>query len=141
MEKKNLKIFSGKESGTWRLTNEQLAEGRKHMKDAFARLLAANEKDDIRWMGTQTDLMELAYLAYESGEMRDERGFPLTLAQLVREACNKLHVRQPYSPYNAAARARRRKGVRCHTLLERFCWLKFVAREDNPLTSELQKRP
>lgn len=121
------------------LTGQQLAEGRKIMEDSFVALLGIDERENIYWTGSLTDLVEIARVAYEGGAMRDSRGCPLPFAALVRAVCAKLHICPPYNPYNAAARARQRKGVRSSTMLERFCWQKFVGGNDNPIFSELRK--
>lgn len=121
------------------LTGSQLAEGRKIMEDTFAALLGIDERENIYWTGSLTDLVELARVAYEGGAVRDSQGCPLPFAKLVNTVCAKLHICPPYNPYNAAARARQRKGVRGCTMLERFCWQKFVGGKDNPIFSELRK--
>lgn len=115
------------------LTDEQLRCGRRIMEDTFMRVLDSDNSERMRWTGTQTDLMELAYVAYQGGTVRDSHGCPATLASLVRRICCKLHTHVPYSPYNMAARARLRKGVKRPTLTERVSWMKFVEGEDNPL--------
>jgi len=121
------------------LTREQLAAGRKAMEAAFVALLAIDERENIYWTGSQTDLVELARVAYEGGIVRDAQGSPVPFTKLVRAVFAKLHTVAPYNPYNAAALAQRRKGVRRSTLLERFCWLKYIAGHDNPLSAELQQ--
>lgn len=126
-------------TSTAMLTDEQLTAGRKAMENAFVALLDIDEKENIYWMGSQTDLVELARVAYEGGIVRDRWGSPVPFAKLVKAVCAKLHTVAPYNPYNAAALALRRKGVRRSTLLERFCWLKYVAGQDNPLSMELQR--
>lgn len=138
MKEKNLKIVSVTEAQTVAPSAEQLVEGRKIMENTFVRLITAPADKQSRWVGTQSDLMELVYMAYESGAVRDKCGCPLSMAKLAGRACRRLHVKPPYNCYHAAARARQRKGVRRHTLVERFCWLKYVAGVDDPLSGELQ---
>lgn len=139
MGKTNTNELFANTTNSVKLTNEQLTEGRKAMENAFVALLNIDEKDNIYWTGSQTDLVELARVAYDGGIIRDKNGSPVSFAKLVKAVCAKLHTVAPYNPYNAAQLALRRKGVRNSTLLERFCWLKYVAGQDNPLSSELQK--
>lgn len=139
MEKTN---FSALRVGNIRpciLTDEQRRQGRKIMENIFVGLLCADDGERMNWTGTQTDLVELAYVAYLGGVVREGDGSPATFASLVRRIFRKLNAREPYNLYNMAARARRRKGMRRHTLTERFCWQKFVAGVDNPLSEEIKR--
>jgi len=139
MEKTDFKNLSADTSAIVSLDDEQLLEGRKLMENIFLKLLRIDEEDNIRWRGTLYDLVELARVAYDSGIVRDAQGYPMAFARLVKTICHNLHVRPPYSPYNIAARATRRKGVKRYTLVERFCYLKYVARVDNPIAMELEQ--
>lgn len=121
------------------LTDKQLAEGRKALESTFVALLSIDEKENIYWTGSLTDLVEIARVAYEGGIVRDTSGCPMSFAKLVKAVCAKLHMPAPYNPYNAAARARQRKGVKNYTMLERFCWQKFVGGKANPIVSELRR--
>ena len=120
------------------VTIEQRRECRKHMNAAFVKLLAIEAKNNVYWTGTQTDLVELAYHAYVDGVVRDTTGRPLPFKQLAAMVCAKLHVVMPCNVYKSAAAAIHRKGMRCPTMEERYCWMRLFAHIDEPLMQDLR---
>lgn len=122
-----------------RLTAEQTEHGRRHMEETFVKLLGTNENDNLYWTGSKTDLVEMAYVAYVGGHVRDRSGAPLSLVALVRRICAVLHVCEPCNIYQTASRARLRKGVKCHTYTERYCWLKYMNGVEEPAAREIKK--
>lgn len=121
------------------VTAEQKAMGRRHLEDAFVRLLSFSDKDNLYWIGTQTDFVEMVYMVYLGGRVRDKSGEPIPLYLLVQRACALLHMCVPANIYQVAARAMKRKGVRSHTFAERYSWQKYVNGVDNPLTCEIKR--
>lgn len=101
-------------------THDEL-DTRRRLTHEFTELLhtAANERT-LTWSGTAADLMEAAHIAYEYGVERSPSGQLYQFTQLARRACTALHVRLPPHPKRTAWQARRRKGVRQQTLLERY---------------------
>lgn len=123
--------------GSRRVTPEQLAAGRRHLEATFLRLISTPDRDGLYWVGLQTDLLEVVYMVFVDQVVRDEAGTPMTLKCLVDRAFAVLHLYRPHNPYSLIARARRRKGIRRQTMLERYCWQKYVRGIDSPLDSEV----
>lgn len=119
------------------VTPEQLAAGRKHLEEVFVKMLGIREDENKYWVGFQTDLVELVRLAWEAQLVRNADGTPASMAALVSKVFAALHMVEPANPYSVVARARRRKGVFRQTLLERYCWLKYVKGVENPLDQEI----
>ncbi|MGM9704378.1 MAG: hypothetical protein ACI3YB_00115 [Prevotella sp.] len=121
------------------ISAEQREQGLRHMEEAFVRLLDHSDKDNLYWIGSQTDLVEMVYEVYAHGRVRDASGEPLSLHRLVLRTCALLHMYVPTNIYQVASRARRRKGVKSHTFIERYAWQRYVNGVDNPLTCEIKK--
>ena len=119
------------------VSREQIAESRQRLEHEFSRLLHA--ESPLLWKGTRSDLMELVYLIYVNGNFRDADGYPLSMAELTRRVCRVFDLPAPYNPYERAARAMNRKGLRRHRLLERYAWLYCVAGVEHPLEQFIGK--
>lgn len=109
---------------TKKLTKEELEEGRRRMEEQFVGLLEHDENEGLTWKGTKTDLMEIVHAMYCNGNIRDDEGYPVTMAWLVDRACRVLHVVPPVNPYYLAQKGRIRKGVICPTFAERYTWIR-----------------
>ncbi len=120
-----------------RVTDEQMATGRRELGESFVRLLSSRYDDNLYWVGLQTDLLEVVRIVFDDGLVRDRAGVPLPLLHLVRHSCAVLHQYMPRNPYSLMQRARRRKGVRRQTMLERYCWRKYVQGVPDPLADEV----
>jgi len=115
------------------LTAEELHEGEERLMHDFTHLLQLQPGDNVRWTGSQTDLMELVYTAYLRGVVRDAEGYPASLKMLTREICRCLHVAVPDNPSSVGRYAVSRKGVRRNTLLQRYTWCYKRTRLPHPL--------
>ena len=120
-----------------RVSPEQLAAGRQHMEKAFLRLIAVSDRDNYYWVGLHTDLLEIIYLVFLDNLVRDAQGTPLPLARLIEHTYAVLHMCVPANPYSLIRRARRRKGVRRTTMLQRYCWRLYVEGVTDPLADEV----
>ena len=121
------------------LTREQRAEARKRLAAQFADLLERSPAENIYWMETVTDLMDLSHEVYLTGFLTDGQGRPFGFKRLVKRACAVLHVTLPANPYSMAFNARNRKGVRQTSMFSRYCWQMFFRGSKRPLR-EMVKR-
>lgn len=119
------------------VTDEQMAAGRRSLGESFVRLLSSRYDDNLYWVGLQTDLLEVVRIVFDDGLVRDPVGVPLPLLHLVRHSCAVFHQYMPRNPYSLMQRARRRKGIRRQTMLERYCWRKYVQGVADPLADEV----
>ena len=89
-----------------------------------ASLLRREPREGLSWRGSSKDLMEALHAAFTTGMIADDGGDDddgtLSFRQMVRRACGVLHVSEPRNPYEAAARAERRKGLRRTPFIERY---------------------
>lgn len=122
---------------THRVTREERSQARAEMADRLEGYLNVADRDNYYWVGSQRDLLELAYEAWLYGSVRDPQGRPIAFAALARRVCAKLHMPLPCNVYATAAKARQRKGVASDTLLNRYCFLRFVRGNDDPLADEV----
>ncbi|WP_304063934.1 hypothetical protein [Hoylesella loescheii] len=58
--------------------SKRMSEARQHLINAFVSLLAKSDSGNQRWMGTKTDLLVMAHMAYTFSSVRDEQGKPVT---------------------------------------------------------------
>ena len=89
----------------------------------MASLLRREPREGLSWRGSSKDLMEALHAAFTTGMIADDGGDDggtLPFRQMVRRACGVLHVSEPHNPYEAAARAERRKGLRRTPFIERY---------------------
>lgn len=119
------------------VTDDQRRKGRTEMAQRLMTLLNVRDRDNYYWVGSQTDLVELAYDAWLEGLVRDTAGNPVSFLVIARRVCAKLHMPLPSNVYVAARRARNRKGIRHNTLLDRYCYLRFVRGKADPIGEEL----
>lgn len=100
------------------------AEAEMLMAEEFVAITEHGEV--LKWSGSQSDLMEMVYTVYISGLRRDDSGSLMTLTALTKSYFGMMHIKCPSNPHALASRARNRKGSRCSTMLERFCWKHYV---------------
>ena len=87
------------------------------------RLLASPDASPRCWTGSQADLMEALYLAFETGDLTDDMGLPITFTSLVRKVFARLGRSVPGNPYKVARIASARKGIRQQCYLNRYLLL------------------
>lgn len=121
------------------LTREQRAEARKKLAAQFADLLERSPAENIYWMETVTDLMDLSHEVYLTESMLDADGRPFGFMRIVKRACAVLHVPLPANPYSMAFNARNRKGVRQTSMFSRYCWQMYSKGKANPLDGMIQR--
>lgn len=121
------------------LTKEQRREALELMTRQFKELLERPDSDNLYWMGTKTDLVDLVHEVYMTERMVDRQGRPFGFARILERACAVLHVVMPCNPYSMAFNARNRKGVRQTTMFSRFCWMVYSRKASHPL-KEMVKR-
>lgn len=121
------------------LTREQRREAREKLAHDFSELLGRSPAENLYWMETVTDLMDLSHEVYMTELLLDSQGRPFGFMRLVKRACAVLHVTLPANPYSMAFNARNRKGVRQTSMFSRYCWLMHFKGKDNPLDGMIQR--
>ena len=76
-------------------TKQLLSEAQQHLVKAFTPLLSFESKGRHKWIGTKTDLLEMAHLAYMSDTVRDEQGRHATFRWIASRICNNLRIKTP----------------------------------------------
>ena len=72
--------------------SQRMNEAQQHLIKAFVRLIAKKDGRKQRWVGTKTDLLEMAHLAYTFSSVRDEQGRPATFLWMARHVCTNFHL-------------------------------------------------
>ena len=139
MKKTDFTVCHDLSGGRHVVSREEMENCRRDMENTFAQLLEVRPEDGLYWTGPATDLMELTYMVYANGLIRDADGYPVSMASLARRICANLHAPMPSNLYKVAAQARQRKGIRRPPLLERCVWLRRQGIEE-PLHQELDRR-
>lgn len=120
------------------LTREQCLRARELMAEQFCDLLSHSPSENLYWLLSKTDLIDLAYEVYLTESMKDTSGRPYAFRRIVRRACAVLHVPEPCNPYSMAFNARNRKGVRQMSFFCRFCWKMYTMKSGNPLRAAVR---
>ncbi len=115
------------------LTREQCLRARELMSKQFCDLLSHSPSENLYWLLSKTDLIDLAYEVYLTQSLKDTSGRPYDFKSIVKRACAVLHVPEPCNPYSMAFNARNRKGVRQKSFFSRFCWKMYTMKSSNPL--------
>ena len=106
--------------------------------DEVARLLSHEPEEGLGWQGSGIDLMEALHVVFATGMLEDDDGCMLQFRAIVRRACSVLHVREPRNPYELAAKASRRKGIRRSTFMRRY-QLRLGRDDKTPFLDEIAK--
>lgn len=88
--------------------------------DDMKNLLTHSVDEGLKWRGTKTDLVEMVHILYESEELIDEDGLPVTFKQLLIRCCSVVHERVPRNPATYLTQARQCKGIKRAPLLMRY---------------------
>ena len=121
------------------LTKEQRKYALEQMTKQFCELMECSPNENLYWLGSTTDLLDLAHEVYMTERLVDREGRPFPFKRIVKRACDVLHVPMPSNPYSMAFNARNRKGVRQTSMFSRYCWQMFFRGSKRPLR-EMVKR-
>lgn len=102
------------------LTREMQRQAERRLASEVEQLMRHSESEELKWTGSQMDLMEAAYVAFVSCTLQNDEGNYLSFIDIVRALCSILHVTLPRNPYETAARGKRRKGFRNRPYMERY---------------------
>ena len=119
------------------LSKEMIRQLEKQLASEVGELLKCNESDNLRWKGTQSDLIEALYVAFTTFSLHDDEGQGLSFIHIVRSVCNIVHMPIPRNPYELASRSRRRKGVRRLTYMERYAYKMMMQPDERPLWRQI----
>lgn len=122
------------------LTKEQRQYAHELMARQLADLLKRSPDENLYWVESKTDLMEIIHEVYMTDLLVDGDGRPSTFRVIVKRACAVLHVPMPSNPYSIVYNARsRRKGVKQTSVFSRYCWHLYTKRSSNPLNRMVRK--
>ncbi len=94
------------------------------MRNTFERLMRLPDGNQVRWLGTVSDLVELVHMMWYDGLTIDEHGQVLNFSTTVNLLCERLHLRSPRKPNTVMNNVRKRKNpdllllTRCRHLME-----------------------
>ena len=129
-----------------RVTNKLIGDGKQRLIADTMRLMQYEPSDRLVWIGSSTDLMEMARLTYLANVVRRPDGHPQTLRYIVLRLCRSLNMPiadNPKTFYRLSYKAVGRKGTFMPTMLWRYCWRLYHLNMPYPLISQvlqLEKR-
>ncbi|MCR5077477.1 MAG: hypothetical protein K6A82_05495 [Prevotella sp.] len=135
--RKNMNVAM-KASHDWTQEDEKRLEN--VIIDNFCDLINRSEEEGLYWTGLQCDLIELAHIVWESGQLRDADGKLLDFKTIVGCICRVLHVREPCNPSAVVSAVRARKNVRAGSLRERYLQLMTKGQIPDPMRLEIRRR-
>jgi len=121
------------------LTKEQRIKARKAMAKQLGELLSRSPRENLYWIETKTDLIDLVHEVFISEQPVDSKGRPYNFKKMARLACAVLHVPEPSNFYSIAHNARHRKGIKQSSFFSRYCWLMYNKKASNPLNRMIEK--
>ncbi len=122
------------------LTKEQRKYALNQMTMNFCELLERSRYENLYWMGSMIDLVDLTHEVYMTETLIDRQGTPLPFALIAKRIFAALHMPMPSNLYSMAYNARNRKGVRQVSIFSRFCWMLFDKKASRPLNSLVERR-
>lgn len=132
--KKNIVLRASEE---WTKDDEQKLKS--IIIDNFRELLNRSEEEELYWTGTQRDLIELAHIVWESGQILEMNGNPMCFKSIVHHICRVLHVNEPCNPSCVVSEVRLRKNVKSSPLTHRYCNLITQAEISDPMRLEIRR--
>lgn len=99
---------------------EKMMRNELRVIDDMKELLSHHEDEGLQWHGTKTDLVEMVHILYESEELTDEDGVPVSFKRLLERCCCVVHERVPRNPATYLSQARQCKGMKRAPLLMRY---------------------
>ena len=106
----------------------------------FCDLINRSEEEGLYWTGLKCDLIELAHIVWETGQLTDHQGRLMDFQSIVWHICRVLHVRVPCNPSSVVSSVRARKNVRVGPLRERYLQLIVDAKIQDPMRLEIRRR-
>ena len=119
-----------------RVTNKLIVEGKQRLIADTMRLMQYEPSDRLVWIGSSTDLMEMARLTYLANVVRRPDGHPQTLRYIVLRLCRSLNM-PPKTFYRLSYKAVGRKGTFMPTMLWRYCWRLYHLNMPYPLITQV----
>lgn len=101
-------------------TEANMLNSNAHMGQAFMKLLTHTPDDNLRWKGTNTDLIEMIHVVYEAELVRDSNGCLASFTSLVRRVFSLMHIKVPANPHAYLNKAHCRKGIRQLPFAQRY---------------------
>ena len=74
----------------------------------FCDLINRSEEGGLYWTGLKCDLIELAHIVWETGQLTDHQGRLMDFQSIVWHICRVLHVRVPCNPSSVVSSLARR---------------------------------
>lgn len=99
------------------VTKEMKQQVRENLAQQLYGLMTDESGSTMSWKGTKTQLVELAYYLYMTGRMVDDYGTPLSLAEVVRQACRRFCLSPITNITNIINNINKCQGIKQHTLL------------------------
>lgn len=89
----------------------------------FSDLMNRNSDEGLHWTSTKIDLIELAHIVWETGELVDEYGRPLSFSDISARICCVLNLTPTPNPWTFYDRVLTRKNIKVRSVLERYLLL------------------
>jgi len=89
-------------------------------------ILTKSADDNLKWGGTNTDLLEILRNVYIYNTFTDACGRPMSFISLTTQVFAIFNRHMPKNPYTKADRGEQSKGVRRLTMMERLRMLYLV---------------
>lgn len=83
-------------------------------------LLKISPDEGLRWIDTQVDLIDVANIVWETGNITDNTGRPLFFREIVHGLFTVLHMSIPNNIYSVRRDALRRKGFYVEPIRTRY---------------------
>lgn len=122
------------------LTKEQRKHARNQMTMHFCELLERSRHENLYWMGSMIDLVDLAHEVYMTETLIDREGHPLPFGLIARRIFAALHMPMPSNLYSMAYNARNRKGVKQTSMFSRYCLMLYDMKAQRPLNRLVERR-
>ena len=97
------------------------------MKADVEELLKLTPDSGQRWTLTRTDLVEMVYLVFLTGDLTRDDGSPATFKWMLSSVFRNLNLRMPANPVAVATAARNRKGVRQRPFEDRYQYIPRIS--------------
>ena len=122
------------------LTKEQRKYALEQMTKQFCELMECSPNENLYWLGSTTDLLDLAHEVYMTETLIDREGHPLPFGLIARRIFAALHMPMPSNLYSMAYNARNRKGVKQTSMFSRYCLMLYDMKAQRPLNRLVERR-